>query len=423
MPKHFATLDGIKRAATKLKRASGVSHNAALEQVARDAGFADYHAATIRFATPKTPRQRRQYPVTIYEFWSDRERGERGNESRTFMIDKPLSDLVKPHQLSGYLGGCSLASGNEIIGYGRSHSLEQARFEICRIARTLQFMAATGLKPSRGGRCYPKGSWDNRPPGADHDQGWYHPKTRSFVLSEEPYPGRFTSNAENRRAWAKRHGRKTVRIRWGGIYGHGTEFYLTGQVKGGVNVSALARRLAALAPAYTEADWPGADLPNTGTRPQPIVAPPASAHEAALAPVEYIEMSPELAAALKHQRDLDIAEAGPQAPEPSIDHRGVRVESRYSIAHELETMSAAVDAMPDLVRARLESIWCDSKACAFYTVEVKPGRWIEGIEHLIRDAVRAVTDGFNGLIVRDGEHEVWFDPEWEGDDYDCSAEA
>lgn len=423
MPKHFATLDGIKRAAIKLKRASGISHSAALVQIAREAGFADYHAATIKFATPETPR-RRQYPVTIHEFWSDRERGERGNESRTFMIDKRLSELVKPQHMSGYLGGCSLADGHAIIGYGRSDSLDQARFEICRIARTLQFMAATGLKPSRGGRCYPKGSWDNRPPGADHVQGWYHPKTRSYVLSEEPYTGRFTSNAEKRRAWAKRHARKTARILWGGIYGHATEFYLTGKAKGGVNVTALARRLAALAPAVTEADWPNTDpSEQLATLAQPIVALPTGGSQEPASPVEFVEMSPALAAALQHQRDLDIAEAGPQALEPSIDHRGVRVESRYSIARELETMSAMVDALPDLVRARVESIWCDSKAGAFYAVELKPGRWIEGIEHPVREAARAVTDGFNGLIVRDGEREVWFDPEWEGDDYDYAAEA
>jgi len=141
-----------------------------------------------------------------------------------------------------------------------------------------------------------------------------------------------------------------------------------------------------------------------------------------LHPVEFIEMSPELAAALRHQHDLDFAEAAPHAPEPSILHRGIRIESRYSSVHELETMSAMMDALPDLVRARIESIWCDSKACAFYTVEVKAGRWMQDIEHHIRDAARAVTDGFNGLVVREGDREVWFDPEWEGDEHEYGLE-
>ncbi|EKE70870.1 hypothetical protein [Oceanibaculum indicum] len=43
--KQFATLEGLKRAAVKLKRAEGISHSAALEEIARDAGFANYSDA------------------------------------------------------------------------------------------------------------------------------------------------------------------------------------------------------------------------------------------------------------------------------------------------------------------------------------------------------------------------------------------
>lgn len=156
------------------------------------------------------------YAITIYEFWFDRARG-RGNESRTFLLDKPLSELVKPHQLSGYLGGAKLSDDSTIIGYGNSHSREQARLEICRVARALQFMSATGLRPSRSGRCYPKGDQDNRPPGSDHDHGWYHPATRSFLLTEEPYPGRHQSHAEARKVWAQKYGWETVQSPWGSI--------------------------------------------------------------------------------------------------------------------------------------------------------------------------------------------------------------
>lgn len=307
MKKHFATLDGIKRAAIKLKRRTGVKHNEALNQIAREAGFTDYHAATVAYAgATEAPG----YAITIYEFWSDRSAGTRGNESRTFTLPKPLGDLVKSRQLSGYLGGTKI-SGHGLIGYGHSHSQAQARAEICRIARTLQFMAATGLKPSRGGRCYPQGDQNYRPPGADHDHGWYDPTTRSFLLTEEPYPGRHQRSAEERTVWAARHGWKTVQSHWGSIYGHGTELYLTAKA-GGINLAGLARRLAALPAPFSEHDWPGEDERET---------------KAPLPPVEVIEMPPEIAAAMKHQRDLDIAEAGPQAPELSGLYRGVDVSS------------------------------------------------------------------------------------------------
>lgn len=133
-------------------------------------------------------------------------------------------------------------------------------------------------------------------------------------------------------------------------------------------------------------------------------------------------MSPELSALLKHQRDLDIADAGPQAPELVGNYRGVDLSSRWVIKHELLTMRRIVDNMPDLVRARVQSIWCDSNAQACYSVMIAPGRWKEDIELDVRDAVRAAANCFNGLTVEsDGNHKE-FDPEWDGDDYDYSSE-
>src|SRR4051794_18977513 len=98
MTKQFATLNGLKRAATKLKRSTGVSHSAALEQVAREAGYSDFHCAAISLAEPAVTRKK-QYPVTIVEAWRDRPTKKHGNESRTFLIDIPLETLVKPHHL------------------------------------------------------------------------------------------------------------------------------------------------------------------------------------------------------------------------------------------------------------------------------------------------------------------------------------
>ena len=403
MTKHFATLDGIKRAAIKLKRRTGMTHSQALNQVAREAGHADFfNASQAYLALPALAL----HSVTIFEFWSDRSTRTRGNESRTFLLDTALTALVKKHHLTGYLGGAKLSSENTIIGYGNSESRAQARAEICRMARTLQFMAATGLKPSRGSRCYPKGDHGNRPPGADHDQGWYHPATRSYVLTEEPYPGRYSSHTNEREAWASKHRWNTVRSHWGSVYGHGTELYLTAK-DAGLDLTEMARRLAALPGAFSEQDW----------------STDSTEEVDQVREVEIIEMSPELAAALKHQRDLDIAEAGPQAPELSGDYRGVDISSRWDIAYELTTMRKIVDAMPDLLRARTESMWCDSNAQAYYSIKIASARWYDGIELDIRDAVRAVADGFNGLSVEGDRNHRTVDAEWAGDDYEYSDGA
>jgi hypothetical protein len=132
---------------------------------------------------------------------------------------------------------------------------------------------------------------------------------------------------------------------------------------------------------------------------------------------EILEMSPELAAAFKHQRDLDIAESGPQAPEPEIDHSGVIVSSRYGLEHELTTMSRILDALPDGARDRIEMIWCDSAACACYDVTIRRGQWHNLLPDLIRETTLLVAHGFNMLMVEGDSHHVSFDPEWGDDEY------
>jgi hypothetical protein len=133
--------------------------------------------------------------------------------------------------------------------------------------------------------------------------------------------------------------------------------------------------------------------------------------------LEILEMAPELAAALKHQRGLDIADAGPHAPEPEINHRGVVVSSRYGSSRELMTMSSILDALPDGARDRIESIWCDSGAGACYTVAIRPDQWLDFLPDFIRETTMSVAGGFNSLTVEDHSHRVYFDPDWDEDEY------
>jgi hypothetical protein len=43
--KTWTTLEGLKRAANALKKAEGIKHNAALERLAREAGYKNYQSA------------------------------------------------------------------------------------------------------------------------------------------------------------------------------------------------------------------------------------------------------------------------------------------------------------------------------------------------------------------------------------------
>jgi hypothetical protein len=256
MSKHFATLDGIKRSARKLRRETGIPYLKALECTAREAGFATYKLAHSTFVGAAVPGQRlAQYSVTIAQYWRDRRAGARGTERRTIALPIPLAELVRPHHLVSYLSGDELRGDNDLVGYGHGEDRDHARMLICRMARTLQFMAATGLKPSRSHRCYPRSDWYQRPPGADHDHCWYDPATRTHVLTDEPYSGLDRTQEPEIREWCARHGFRIVLSRWGSVYGLGTQLYLASKVDGPIDIEAIAAKLETGEPPIQEKDW------------------------------------------------------------------------------------------------------------------------------------------------------------------------
>jgi len=253
MAKFFATLDGIKRAARRLKREAKVPYRHALELTAREAGFPNYQIAHDRYAALEVSPA--DHPVTICQYWFDRQAGRPGKETLTIRLPLSIRELVKPHHLVGYLGGVTMDDENGLIGYDRAEDLDHARMLICRLARTLQFMVATGLKPSRSSRCYPKGDWHNRHPGADHDTAWYDPATRTHILTDEPYPGRHQMYREENKLWCERHQFEIVKSRWASVYGLGTELYLVGKRGGAVDLDALALGLVRGPGPIEERDW------------------------------------------------------------------------------------------------------------------------------------------------------------------------
>lgn len=128
--------------------------------------------------------------------------------------------------------------------------------------------------------------------------------------------------------------------------------------------------------------------------------------------VEYIDLPPEAAALIQRQYDIDRAEAGPKAPVSSFRYRGVQIESRWPVLSELDKMRCIIDAMPELMARRLESIWCDSNAGSCYTVTVRPGLWVPDLRWAIADAVLR-AGGHNGIFIEaDGGNGCHIDPDW-----------
>lgn len=86
--------------------------------------------------------------------------------------------------------------------------------------------------------------------------------------------------------------------------------------------------------------------------------------------------------------------------------RGVELSSRYDKGHEYRSMSRVIEALPENVARRLRMIWCDSKACATYSVE---GQLSQRDLDLIGALFYEFDGGHNGIF---GEGELYVDPDW-----------
>ncbi|PTW47809.1 hypothetical protein [Rhodovulum kholense] len=129
--------------------------------------------------------------------------------------------------------------------------------------------------------------------------------------------------------------------------------------------------------------------------------------------VEYIDLPPEAAKLIQRQYDIDRADAVPKAPVSCFRYRGVQIESRRAVMAELDTMRRIIDAMPELMARRLETIWCDSNAGACYTVTIQPGLFVPDLRWAIADAVIEAGGGHNGIMIEaDGGNGCNIDPNW-----------
>jgi hypothetical protein len=224
MNNFYSTVDGLKRFAKKLQREIDCPLHEAQERAAQIGGFQNFKDARRNLEQPQ-----KLYAVHISDRWADYQPSETGSASTEIHLRAPLSRLIKEHNLTGYLSGFALTeTGNLQARPGaRWQGKDITVYTIARVARSLQFIAVTGLKPSSAYRaCYPKKDWDNRPPIADHDHCWYDPDNKAHVLSTEPYPGRAQSARKRQNEWEARHGWEAFQVNWGSIYGIGTEMYL-----------------------------------------------------------------------------------------------------------------------------------------------------------------------------------------------------
>jgi adenylate kinase family enzyme len=118
---------------------------------------------------------------------------------------------------------------------------------------------------------------------------------------------------------------------------------------------------------------------------------------------------------LREHLDLDWSQVGEKLDVDTIDYEGLQLSSRYSRVHEFNAMKGIVDALPDRMRNRIASIFCDSKACAVYSITIRAGQYDPELPGMLRMAGIAIG-GHNGMMIEEegvSKTREFLPPDWE----------
>lgn len=255
---HPSTLGGIKRLAKQIKKAKGVTYLKALDIAAQSASFQNYTHAHNQLSTSlKAPESGQQLFFTVY--WYDRNDYSTGREVLEIKLSASLLKLLTKDELrkSNGLGRFRLASPDHLVNDDVGHSQSEARNTICKAARTLMFIEATGLKPSRDSdAAYPNGDYKNKLPKTDHSTDWYDPDTGQFILIDEPYLKPVVDG--ERAEWAKEHNWHLQASVWPGMYFPGeTTMFVATDASTGYDFESLMAKIDSISTPLTAANWEG----------------------------------------------------------------------------------------------------------------------------------------------------------------------
>jgi len=263
-----STMDGIKRLANSIKVERGIKHLPALEVAAQLAGFQNLkHAQNVLRAGDNRSNARPGHRLYLTVYWRDKESDTRGRETLSIWLGTLWSDLVTLTQLDHHraLSDFRPEGPDHLAVRHLTHSQSQARRDICAAARTLQFMDATKLRPSKShSRAFPAGRSSNAVPGRDHYSVWYDRETKRYLFVDEPYEMAVEGKAAERAAWSERHGFTIAKPSWPGMYNPdgGSRLYLIADAAKGVPLAPIVAALDRLPAPIVEATWDGESAPS-----------------------------------------------------------------------------------------------------------------------------------------------------------------
>ncbi|WP_245285939.1 DUF5623 domain-containing protein [Bradyrhizobium sp. WSM1253] len=256
-----SSIEGIKQLAKRFKKSDGIQHAVALDKASKTAGFENYKHALRKLGDGlAAPRPSAELYISV--LWRDRTTKVTGCEILKMPLGRPLDALVKPAQYkaSRGLGTMRREGPDHLADTYTASSQEAAREAACEAARTIQFIEAAQLVPSKAKRSFPRGQFQHRMPGSDHDAAWFDPAAKIFIRTNEPYAHSIT---REQKEWADRHGWAVAISPWKGMYrpDGGTSLFLLADMSKGYLLEPILSRLAeAPAPIVTSA-WDGESRP------------------------------------------------------------------------------------------------------------------------------------------------------------------
>ncbi len=205
-----STLGGIKRLAKSLKRDYALTHHEALDLAAQRAGYQN-----LRHAQHLVIESAQRHTLYLSAYWSTR--GGRGRETLRIWLPKPLHEIASRHEIprARNLGWFHVEAEDHLERRVDLDDQESAQNALFAAARTLRFMAATGLRPTTTLKQLQPMRRFEALPGKDHPSEWLDTETGAWVYMDEPY-GR--SELAERADWASGQTLQMIRPTWEGIY-------------------------------------------------------------------------------------------------------------------------------------------------------------------------------------------------------------
>ncbi|WP_234053791.1 MULTISPECIES: hypothetical protein [unclassified Xanthobacter] len=247
------TISGLKSKAKKIARRDSLPHCAALDRAARESGAHDYqHFRRLYGGTQSILPFRHE--IILEQEWEEAQSGQPRRVALRLPLSRAVDDL--PCRGIGRLPRVRIRhrKGNRfLIDASNSSNEEFAREDLVRVARTIQFVDATGLVLANAR------SWRRAPypryRGLDHPSTWMNPETGRPLHVDEPYAdmrgtllGPFNDSGQ---LWCQENQFDWLRPNWAGMYSPELccDFILMSHKIEGEPLVPVARKLEAYHPA------------------------------------------------------------------------------------------------------------------------------------------------------------------------------